>query len=85
MDTSFFVDKHVPVSRADVIPQAHNEPCLEAPDQPICKDVIIISLRYAEKRNEVVAKKAIEKDDSNLAKDKRVCKQRNDFKKNLHC
>ena len=34
MDTSFFVEKHVPVSRADDIPQAHYEPCMEAPDQP---------------------------------------------------
>ena len=32
MDTSFFVEKHVPVSRANVMPQAHNEPCMEAPD-----------------------------------------------------
>ena len=49
---------------------------MEAPNQPICKDVIIIILRYTKKRNEVVAKKAIEKDDTNLAKYKRVCKQK---------
>ena len=76
MDTSLFVDKHVPISRVDVMPQAHNEPCIEAPNHLICKDVIIISLRYIEKRNEVVAKKAIEKDGTNLARDKRVCKQK---------
>ena len=76
MDTSFFVEKHVPVSRANVMPQAHNEPYMEAPDQTICNYVIIISLRYTEKRNEVVAKKAIEKYDTNLPKDKRVCKQK---------
>ena len=49
---------------------------MEAPDLPICKYVIIISLRYIEKMNEVVAKKEIEKDDANLPKDKRVCKQK---------
>ena len=83
MDTSFFVDKHVSISRVDAMPQAHNEPCMEAPDQTICEYVIIISLRYTEKRNEVVAKKEIEKDDTNLAKDKRVCKQKKCFQKKI--
>ena len=51
MDTSFFVEKHVLVSRANVMPQAHNKPCMEAPDQTICNYVIIISLRYTDKIN----------------------------------
>ena len=38
--------------------------------------LIIISLTYTEKKNEVVAKKAIEKYDTNLPKDKRGCKQK---------